>query len=371
MLLSSSKLPSITRSRRKSRPPLLPIFRGSPEASKQSSKLALGVVLFVALIYCLSAVLPLSSAIPVRGMTQRTIVTTSNFIAPDLANVEALKRGETVMETPVQSLVCSHRSCPRVVLVTDLDYEHYSAQHLAKVLTNRQSYAARHGYGLFAEYVSDYQWKYLNAPEYRAWARLAIMRAAMHAFPAAEYFVFMSQQSVVMDPAVDIERALIAPAALDRLMRRGVPVVSDSAIVKTLRTLAAKRVELVMAQDEHGTTAEVFIMKRGLHAQSLLDFWADPGHRQYANFAKGRAVAEAFNHLIQWHHNFLRRMAYVPSKLLSAIVSDDELPQELRYEPGDFIASIRCPASSPSSSSSSSSSCEDTLNEYYDKSASS
>ncbi|KAH3686249.1 hypothetical protein WICPIJ_002775, partial [Wickerhamomyces pijperi] len=79
----------------------------------------------------------------------------------------------------------SGKKSPEIVLVTGVDFEKFEQSHLTKIVQNRVDYAHANGYGLYVRWIQEFTPTLQEYNNERNWAKLFILRAAMHAFPHA------------------------------------------------------------------------------------------------------------------------------------------------------------------------------------------
>jgi mannan polymerase II complex MNN11 subunit len=114
------------------------------------------------------------------------------------------------------------------------------------------------------------------------------IRHAMATYKHSEYFWYLDQDALIMDPSLSIEQHILAP--LNSLMRRDVPIVPPQSVIKTYRHVPAERIQFIISQDRLGLQPGSMILKSGPWANYFLDAWYDPMFRFY-NF--GRAEQHA------------------------------------------------------------------------------
>lgn len=224
---------------------------------------------------------------------------------------------------------------PKVVIVTPLDRNAFSSTYIGRIVTNRESYAARHGYGTFYPDVHDYDVK--GAPS--SWARVPAMRHAMSLNPHTTYFFHLDQRALIMNPTLTVEDHIMDPARLESLMLKDASVVPPDSVIKTFSHLKADHVDLVLTQDDYGLGVGSMIVRRGQWADYFLDSWFDPIYRTY-NFQN--AEAHALEHLVQWHPTILARLALVPQRTMNAYNTDGAGHEDhsCLFVDGDFVVHL-------------------------------
>jgi len=137
------------------------------------------------------------------------------------------------------------------------------------------------GYGVFFAAVGDYE--LAGAPG--SWTRVPAMRHAMTKYPQTEFFWYLDQNALIMNPLLTIEDHIMEPKRLESLMIRDHSIVPPDSVIKTFPHLKARNVDLVLTQDRDGLAQGSFVIRRGDWAKFFLDTWFDPLYRSY-NFQK-------------------------------------------------------------------------------------
>lgn len=234
---------------------------------------------------------------------------------------------------------------PAVVLVLSLNPEKLKQEYMEKVIDNRRKYAERHGYGLYVRYATDFKEQWAGSVSGKSsWAKLAITRAAIHAFPKAKHFWYLDHNGVIANMDVDIVEQIISPPALKSMMLRDIPVVQSSKVIRTYKNTPAEKVRFIVSQDDIGLSPSSFILcnndlDQADFSKAFLDYWNDPLCHTYTAF--DRSEASALNHVIQWHPVFLSRTAVIASRVLGAIWAPTSVtvtPSD--YQNGDFVAIV-------------------------------
>lgn len=256
---------------------------------------------------------------------------------------------KTSSSAPAQTVFKSKSSHgPELVMVLALNPELFKAEYLQRLVKNRQAYAQKHGYGLYVRYSTDFRRTIVETSHEKkwSWVKLAIMRAAIHAFPSAKHFWYLDHTAVITNMAVDVVRDVIDPKALDSLMLRNVPLVhSEDNQISTYKNVNPSAIKFITTQDALGLATTSFIFANldtdnGQFAKSLLDYWNDPLSRSYKNF--DHAEASALNHIMQWHPVFLSRTAVVKPRSLASynVVESNEFKKDMKHAEGDFVAVV-------------------------------
>lgn len=219
---------------------------------------------------------------------------------------------------------------PQAVLITVLDPGTHSKRYLDNIRENREQYARKHGYTAFFPTANDYN---LNGAP-KSWAKLPAMRHALTKFPHSEYFWYLDQNALIMNPGIAIEEHIMSPKKMDTLMIKDQPIVPPDSVIKTFGHLRGDQIHFALTQDKDGLSSSSFIVRNGDWARFLIDTWFDPLYRSY-NFQK--AETHALEHVVQWHPTILSRLAIVPQRILNAYSRGDTGAKTQVYKDGDFI----------------------------------
>jgi mannan polymerase II complex MNN11 subunit len=179
------------------------------------------------------------------------------------------------------------------------------------------------------------------------WAKLAVLKHALLAFPEAKHFWYLDAHAVVTDFSVRVTDRFIDAEVLDSIMMRDAPLKlalpasaesSDmdedeeayhygdtTTSVKTYKHTQAQNTHLVFTQGRTGVSTASFLFinldREGgrEYAHALLDHWHDPLCRSYQGY-RARETA-ALNHILRWHPSFLARAALVPTTQLAPLTA--------------------------------------------------
>lgn len=315
-------------------------------SAQAKQNLFIRLILSLTVIYLLFNVNPWTSSYYYGNHYGSDLTTIPNTIlVPDLSYIPDIKRArgyeKTILDvqsssTGLEISKVKVEKSPKIVIITTLDYDS-PVEHLSNVINNRKRYAEKYSVGLFMPFSQDFKDKkvVISQKNERSFARLAAARQATMAFPDAEYFWVLDQNSKIMNFDVDMEATILDTSKLEQLMLRDVAIVRGSDIIKTFKLNKAEDVQLIITQDDVGLNSASFIFKNSFTSISLLDFWNDPNHRSYQNFDRG--ASSALNHIMQWHHTYLSRLAVVPSRIFAAKTLAPAAFTEILYNAGDFV----------------------------------
>ncbi|KFZ22744.1 hypothetical protein V502_02785 [Pseudogymnoascus sp. VKM F-4520 (FW-2644)] len=219
---------------------------------------------------------------------------------------------------------------PPVVIVTVINPESQSKQYIADIKENREQYAKKHGYATFFPTVHDYPIG--DSPP--SWAKLPAMRHALTNFPYTEYYWFLDQNALIMNPNLKIETHIMNPKRMDTLMIKDQSIVPPDSVIKTFKHLKGQQIHFSMSQDKDGLAPGSFIVRNGDWSKFLLDTWFDPLYRSY-NFQK--AERHALEHIVQWHPTILSRLGLVPQNILNSYSRAPANGKTDVYKEGDFV----------------------------------
>lgn len=116
------------------------------------------------------------------------------------------------------------------------------------------------------------------------------MRHAMTLYPNGRYFWYITQNALIMNPDVTVERHIMNADQLDSIMLRDQPIVPPDSVIKTFPQLKGEHVDCAVTQDADGLAPESFILRGGEWSKFFLDTWFDPLYRSY-NFQKAETHA--------------------------------------------------------------------------------
>jgi len=137
------------------------------------------------------------------------------------------------------------------------------------------------GYATFFPNISDYELN--DAP--KSWARVPAVRHALTKYPHSTYMWYLDQNSLIMNPEINVEGDIMNAKKLESMMIVDQPVVPPDSVIKTFPNLQGKNIDLVLTQDKDGLAQGSFIIRRGDWSKFFLDTWFDPLYRSY-NFQK-------------------------------------------------------------------------------------
>lgn len=259
----------------------------------------------------------------------------------------------------------SKTNYPKIVIVTAVDYEKYSVDGLAKIVQNRINYAHLHGYGVYVRWYQEFvprmnSKNFLLDKERVKWVRMLCVRAAMFAFPEAEWFWFLDQDGLIMNEKVDLENYLLGDEAMDQALLREQPVIPPNGLIKTYKNLKTENVKLIFTQSDSKIETNSFLAKNDEIGRAILDIWCDRLYLNYNNFPFG--PDSAMTHILQWHPFVLSKTAIVPARTISSLHNAQPLADNAKggdhthYYAGDLVAQwSNCEGGLK---------CEETLNGY-------
>lgn len=116
------------------------------------------------------------------------------------------------------------------------------------------------------------------------------LRHALTKYPHTAHFFSLSPHALIMSPSLSLQDHILAPARLEAIMQRDVPVVPPDSVIHTFSRVTADKVDLVLTQDTENLSHGSFILRRGEWAKFFLDTWFNPLYRTY-NFQKAEGHA--------------------------------------------------------------------------------
>lgn len=253
----------------------------------------------------------------------------------------AFKNQEKVVYKPK-----SKSNYPKVIIVTAVDYEMYEMDYLAKIVQNRVNYAHHRNYGVYVRWYQEFvpimnSIQFLSAKERAKWVRLYCLRAAMFAFPEAEWFWYLDQDGLIANLKVDMFDYLLNKENLNAAALREQPVIPPHGFIKTYKSLQPENVKLVFTQSETQLETNSFIVRNDVIGKGIIDIWSDQLYLNYNNFPHG--PDSAITHILQWHPFILSKSVIVPARMINSAHSQETLPEEaetsdnVHYFPGDLV----------------------------------
>lgn len=234
---------------------------------------------------------------------------------------------------------------PEMVVVTVIDDNKHPRDYIEKIIENRLEYAQTHNYGLLVKHASDFS-KYIEESynHQSTWARVALAQEAQLSFPDAKWIWYLSEQSLIMEPQVDLLHSLLPNEKLSKEMQRDVPILRfENTHIRTYQNSRVEDISMVFTRNSHGVSTDSFIFRNNLYSRIWLETWSDPLYRTFNRFQNEE---QALGHLILWHPQFLVRSSIINPKWLSTIynkdTSFDEIWNEVGYVKDDFVVALSC-----------------------------
>lgn len=266
---------------------------------------------------------------------------TENLISAHNRAKNAFKNQEKVVYRPK-----SNANYPKVIIVTAVDFDAYGLEYLAKIVQNRVNYAHSQNYGVYVRWYQEFvpvmnSKQFLSAKERVKWVRLYCLRAAMFAFPEAEWFWYLDQDGIVANEKVDLVDYLLNNNDLSTSALREQPVIPPYGLIKTYKTLQPENVKLVFTQSESKIDTNSFIVKNDEIGRGIIDIWGDKLYLNYNNFPHG--PDSAITHILQWHPFVLSKTVIVPARMINSLHSKEKLPENTKgtdythYFHGDLV----------------------------------
>lgn len=239
----------------------------------------------------------------------------------------------------------SKKNYPKIVLVTAVDFDKYSVTSLAAIVQNRVNYAHEHNYGLYVRWYQEFATtmnsiNFLTTKERAKWARLFCMRAAMFAFPEAEWFWYLDQDALIMNQEVKLEQYLLSKEALQSAILREQPVIPPNGLIKTYKNLQPENIKLIFTQSDNKIETNSFIVKNDNIGRAMIEIWHDRLYLNYNNFPYG--PDSAITHILQWHPYLLSKTAIIPARTINSLyanqVNEGANGDHTHYFLGDLVA---------------------------------
>lgn len=265
-----------------------------------------------------------------------------NALSDDAKIINAYKNHDKVVYKPKPG-----SKYPKVVVVSAVDFDKYSVDALAKIVQNRVDYAHAHNYGVYVRWYQEFiphmnSFNFLLDRERLKWARIFCLRAAMFAFPEAEWFWFIDEDALIMNEKVELLSYLLDTDVLKKAMLKEQPVIPPNGLIRTYKNLRAENVRFIFTQSDSKIETNSFIVKNDYLGRGLLDIWADRLYLNYNNFPFG--PDSALTHILQWHPFVLSKTTIVPARTISSLHSEKALTDaskdsdNLHYYAGDLVS---------------------------------
>ena len=235
---------------------------------------------------------------------------------------------------------------PEFVVVTLVDFDNFDRDTIVKIVQNRVDYAQRHKYGIYVRWAQEFVTEMSIqevAPSYQL-MKASIMRAAIHAFPYAKYFLFLDQTSLIMNSEIPLQKLILHQPTVEA-NKQVLPILQHYN-GRNVPAKLAQQPDLVFPQHDNGVLdLSAFIVANSLHGKMFLDYLNDPLVRDY----HWDDIYTQYGHVLNWHPELLDRTLLVKRKTLASPVED---PTNLNikdnkidggdsgYSTGDFIASL-------------------------------
>ncbi|KAI5949691.1 MNN11 [Candida margitis] len=255
----------------------------------------------------------------------------------------------------------SLKNYPEVVIVTAVDFDKYSADGLAKIVQNRVDYAHFQRYGVYVRWAQEFipQLNSITAltdKERSKWVRLFCTSAAMFAFPHAKWFWYLDEDGLIMDMTANVQKLLLNSDVLNPQMLRDQPLIPNTGLIKTYKSIKAESAQLILTQSEKKIETTSFVVRNGPVGKAILETWSNDLYLNYRSFPYG--PDSALTHLLQWHPFVLSKTTLVPAKTICASHSSS-IAKEYSYTEGDLVVQWN-DCKSPAE-------CEEILNAYQPK----
>ncbi|CCH63113.1 hypothetical protein TBLA_0J01160 [Henningerozyma blattae CBS 6284] len=225
---------------------------------------------------------------------------------------------------------------PETVVVTLIDFDRYDSNSLVKIVQNRVDYAQKHNYGVYVRWYQEFVPLLNNQKlsESRDQVVAMMMRAAMHAFPYAKKFMFVNEESMIMNLDESIESHLLNPDKLSKAIMR------DEHNTNMSPNEIFDNSDMIFMKNGAGQLVLTnFIMKNTDLTKSYLDYMMDPLIRDY----RWERMHHAYLRMIIVHSKFTDKTQFISPKEFAPTYEaqvDSSKPVEnvAYFTQGDFIA---------------------------------
>jgi len=232
------------------------------------------------------------------------------FIVPDIARQAEFRTSQLAVlngrSYPSRRVLYTSNAQVSGVLVLPMDaYDHQPT--LAAALEERRRYCKEHNYGLFARYIQDFASDGMPARDALGLAPVRMLRQAMEAFPAADWFWLYDPRGHIEQPhspmlAKSGDLALAMDEGSATSGRLGNGFAQDPAAVAIIAT----------ADDTNRISLKSLAVRNKLPGWAFLELLADPLIQSYAPFLRSNNHAgKAIMHVIRTHPRLTQKMAIV------------------------------------------------------------
>lgn len=133
------------------------------------------------------------------------------------------------------------------------------------------------------------------------------MRHAMSVYSKSKWFWYLDQNSIIMNPSINLATTVLAPKMLSPIIRHDVPIVPPDSIIRTYHGTPPHHIEFILTQDHDGLNPGSFVIKQGDWARFFLDVWMDPLLKSYS-FQKAEQSALVWLWRLCWPVTFIYRL---------------------------------------------------------------
>lgn len=264
-----------------------------------------------------------------------------NLISITARAINAFKNQEKVVYRPK-----SNKNYPKVIIVTAVDFDKFSLDYLAKIVQNRVNYAHQQNYGVYVRWYQEFvpvmnSIQFINVEERARWVRLYCLRAAMFAFPEAEWFWYLDQDALVANTNVDVVDYLLNDEKISAAALRELSVIPPNGLIKTYKNLQSENVRFIFTQSDTKIETNSFMVKNDVIGRAMIDFWGDQLFLGYNNFPHG--PDSALTHILQWHPFLLSKTVIVPARMINSLhppqpISEDaKATDHIHHFKGDVV----------------------------------
>lgn len=236
------------------------------------------------------------------------------------------------------------KNYPPVIIVSAVDFEKYSVKSLITLVQNRIDYAHEHNYGVYIRWYQEFlPWidsfaNFANS-EKRKWIRIHCLKAALLAFPNAEWFWYLDEDGLIMEQFIDLKQYVLSHEALSPIILREQPINPQNGLIKTYKSSKPNNIRLIITQSDEKIETDSFILRNDDVGRAMLEYWGTDLFFDYPNFPYG--PDSALTHILQWHPFLLSKTAIIPARTIAAKHFPEKLQQDdhLHYVKGDLAVS--------------------------------
>lgn len=224
---------------------------------------------------------------------------------------------------------------PDTVIVTLIDFDRYESGTLVKIVQNKVDYAQAHNYGVYVRWIQEFVPLLENQQieNSRDQTIPLVMRAAMNAFPHAKNFIFMSEETMVMETGKTIQEVILNPDKLVEKVEH-----ADHNNNRSPQEIFDNTDMIFMNDGGNSISFSTFLLKSTDSTKAFLDYLADPIIRDY----RWLTTSDSYTNTISSHGAWKKRTQFVNIQKFSPTFDPNQeyskhIDGATYYSKGDFM----------------------------------